>query len=99
MLPSLPIYYMGHKYGPVSILQRKAVTIMTFSDIWAHSKPLFKKLNILKFDDSLFLQNCLFVYDYFHGNLPKSFGDIFIKSEETHSYYTRNAKQGKLAVP
>ena len=32
-----------------------------------------------------------FAYDYFR--------DIFIKAEETHSYYTRNAKQGKLAVP
>ena len=43
----------------ISVLQRKAVKIMTFSDVYSHSEPLFKMLNILKFGDNFLLQNCL----------------------------------------
>ena len=80
----------------ISVLQRKAVRIMTFSDFQAHSNPLFNKLKILKVKDNIFLQNCLFVYDYFHGNLPNSFNNIFNKVDDTHSLFTRNANDGKL---
>ena len=52
---------------------------MTFSNFDAHSEPLFKELKILKIKDNIFLQNCLFVHDYFHGNLPKSFNNTFTK--------------------
>ena len=50
----------------ISLLQRVAVRTITFSDYCAHTDPIFKKLGILKFKDNIFLQNCLFVYDYFH---------------------------------
>ena len=81
------------------MLQRKAVRIMTFSNFDAHSEPLFKELKILKVKDNIFLQNCLFVYDYFHGNLPKSFNNIFTKAEEMHTSFTRNANDGKIVIP
>ena len=45
----------------ISVLQRKAVRIMTFSQFTAHSDPLFKDLKILKVNDNIFLQNCLCV--------------------------------------
>ena len=70
---------------------------MTFSDFKAHSEPLFKELAILKVKDNIFLQNCLFVYDYFHGNLPKSFQNTFNKAEDLHSHFTRNARDGSFA--
>ena len=50
----------------ISLLQRKAVRLMTFSNFDAQSEPLFKELKILKIKDNIFLQNCLFVHDYFH---------------------------------
>ena len=59
------------------ILQKYTVRIINFSDFKAHSEPLFKKLNILKFKGNIILQNCLFVYDYLKGNLPNSFIDPF----------------------
>ena len=83
----------------ISILQKNAVRFMTFSQFKAHSEPLFKKLKILKVKDNIFLQNCLFVYDYFHGNLPKSFDNIFMKLEDLHTNNTRNAHIGMIAVP
>ena len=51
----------------ISTLQNKALRIMTFSDFNAHSEPLFKNLNILKFSDSITLKNCLFAYDFLRG--------------------------------
>ena len=80
----------------ISVLQRKAVRILTFSDFQAHSNPLFKSLKILKVMDNIFLQNCLFVHDYFHGNLPHSFNNTFNKVSNSHQLYTRKASDGYL---
>ena len=63
------------------------------------TEPLFKELKILKIKDNIFLQNCLFVHDYFHGNLPKSFNNTFTKVENTHTSFTRNACDGNIAIP
>ena len=52
---------------------------MTFSDVRAHSDPLFKELKILKANDNIFLHNCIFVHDYFHGKLPTSLTIYLIK--------------------
>jgi hypothetical protein len=57
---------------------------------------LFKDLKILKVQDNIFLQNCLFVHDYFHGNLPVSFYNTFAKVENLHSICTRTSNDGKL---
>ena len=83
----------------ISLLQRKAVRLMTFSNFDAHSEPLFKELKILKAKDNIFLQNCLFVYDYFHGNLPKCFNNTFTKVEDSHSSFSKNAHDDNIAIP
>ena len=82
----------------ISVLQRKAIRIMTFSDFQDHSEPLFKKLNILKAEDNIFLLNCLFVHDYFNGNLPHSFDNVFRKVNESYPILTRSADRGCLAI-
>ena len=71
---------------------------MTFSDFKAHSLPLFGNLKILTFNDNITLLNCLFVYDYIKGNLPKSF-NIFVRIEDTHHNETRGAFTGQLILP
>ena len=105
---SLPTSYMVLKYGhknfnlftgKISILQKNAARIMSFSDFKAHSEPLFKQLKILKFTDNIVLQNCLLVYDFFNGNLPDSFEGIFSRVGDTHSNHTRNAGKGMLSIP
>ena len=83
----------------VFILQKKAVRIMTFSDFKAHSLPLFGDLEILTFHDHITLLNCLFVYDYLKGNLPKSFDNIFKRIEDLHQTETRSAFIGQLCIP
>ena len=83
----------------ISRLQKAAIRIMTFSEFRAHSEPLFKKLEILKFTDSIRVNNCLFVYDYFHKNLPGSFSDTFQRTNELYQYSTRQATIGSLYAP
>ena len=39
----------------ISRLQKNAARIMTFSEFKAHSEPLFKQLEILKFTDNITL--------------------------------------------
>ena len=73
--------------------------IMTFSEFRAHSEPLFKKLEVLKFCDSIAVNNCLFVYDYFNKTLPISFTNTFIRTDDLYEYNTRQASTGKIYIP
>ena len=83
----------------ISRLQKAAMRIMTFSEFRAHSEPLFKKLEILKFSDSISVSNCSFVYDYFNNHLPRSFTNTFFRVEDLYTYPTRQATSGQLYRP
>ena len=83
----------------ISRLQKNAMRILTFSEFKAHSEPLFKQLEIIKFSDNIILHNCLFVYDYLHGNLPQSFLDTFQRIADSHSQNTRQACTGMIYTP
>ena len=81
-------------------LQKSAMRIMTFSEFNAHSEPLFKNMSILKFQHNIDLSNCLFVYDFFHKNLPKAFANTFTRFDETETNCTtRQAITGQLCIP
>ena len=58
---------------PVTILQKEAVRLICFSEVNAHSSPLFLRLEILKVSDLIFLQNDLFMYDFHADVLPPVF--------------------------
>jgi hypothetical protein len=83
----------------ISRLQKAAMRIMTFSEFRAHSEPLFKQLEILKFRDNIAVNNCLFVYDYFSNELPVSFSNTFKITYDLYEYSTRQATTGKLYIP
>ena len=71
---------------PLTILQKKAIRIITFSKFDAHSTPLFYRLEILKFIDLIFTNNALFMYDFHTGTLPPVFNDfldLYIKCINT----------------
>ena len=84
----------------ISVLQKNAMRIITFSEFKAHSEPLFKKLQVLKFTDSIALNNCLFVYDFLNGNLPDSYTGTFSRIQDSdQNYPTRQARTGLLKAP
>jgi hypothetical protein len=62
---------------PLFILQKKKVRLMTFSNFYDHTDPLFIKLNILKMHDLIFYWNAAFMHDFYNGNLPEIFHTFF----------------------
>ena len=74
---------------PLTILQKKAVRLICFSEVKAHSSPLFLKLEILE----LSYLNASFMHD-FHGDvLPPIFRDFFKPVSGIHQYNTRLASK------
>ena len=80
------------------LLQKKAIRIITNSDYLAHTRPLFKKLNILTFDDMFDHQLACIMWNYDNGCLPSSLSEYFRPVNETHNYCTRMATSGKLST-
>ena len=82
----------------IYLLQKKAIRIISNSGFNDHTKPIFKKLNILNIRDVFKHQIALFMYEYEHGNLPIIFDSFFKKVKESHSYNTRSASLGQLTL-
>ena len=80
----------------ISRLQKSAMRIITFSEFKAHHEPLCKKLNILKFVDSIELSNCLFVYDFLNKNLPNCYVDTFTRFDEPNA--TSDTRQSAIGI-
>ena len=79
-------------------LQNRALRIITFSDFRVSSNPLYAVSKILKLEDQIILQNCLFVHDTLTGTAPICFENYFNRSKEVHSISTRSATLGCIFV-
>ena len=73
----------------MSILQRKALRIISFQPR-DYSSPLFKKQNLLKFE------NVLLVSKYFSNILPSIFDNWSTLCSDIHNYNTAASVTGKL---
>ena len=62
---------------PISIIQKKCIRIMTFSEPQSHSEPLLRSLNLLKFTDLITFQILNFIHKWAHNLLPPSFHHFF----------------------
>ena len=75
-------------------LQKKAIRIINKSAYNSHTDPLYIENHILKFKDIYTYFVVLFMFDYEHGNLPKSFEKLFkMNSERSSNYGTRQLDQ------
>ena len=72
---------------------------MNFAPFNAHTTPLFKKCNILKFADIVNVENCIFINNCFNRESFSSFNENFKLVSTTYSYNTRSARNGLLFVP
>ena len=80
-------------------LQNKALRIISFSDFRAEANPIYRSKHILKLDDQVKLQNCLFVYDFLNRTLPTCFDDYFSRISDVHSTNTITSTLGCLFTP
>ena len=80
-------------------LQNRAVRIISFSDYRAEANPIYNKTSILKLDDQVRVQNCLFVFDFLHQTSPVCFNDYFTRIADVHTNNTISADLGFLFTP
>ena len=84
----------------MSILQKKkALRIISFQPRDYHLSPLFKKHNLLKFEDKIQLENVLLVSKYFNNILPSIFSNWFTLYSDIHNYKTAASSTGELSKP
>ena len=80
-------------------LQNRAMRLLSFTDFHANADPLYKQYNVLKLNDLITLQNCLFVHDFFNNKLPTCFSTLFQPVYEIHDRITKNSELSCLYVP
>ena len=83
----------------ITDLQKRVLRIITFSNYNDHSNPLFKALEIIKFEDIIFLYNAIFMYDFHSGTLPPAFSNYFTAVNKRHNYNTRLASGSSYTLP
>ena len=80
----------GYKGNRVIKLQRRAIRVITRSKYNAHTDPLFKTLNLLKFEDILKINGLRIYYKLVNGTLPKYISDMFKQSDRSMPYSLRS---------
>jgi len=82
-------YLWGYVNDKISFLQKKAVRIITHSNKFTHTSPIFKSLNVLKYDDMLKLQELKFFFQLEHNLLPGYFEDFVSRFTRNEFHNTR----------
>ena len=57
----------------------------------AHTDPIFKSLQIMKLSEIYFFQVGKFMFSYKIGLPPNAFKEMFLMTNQVHSYNTRNS--------
>ena len=82
-----------------TILQKKAVRLMTFSPVDAPSSPIFKELKILKLNDIITTNNIIFVHKTLNGMTPSHFKNFVEPYIPNHNHATRNDPSSGYSIP
>ena len=97
-----PYYnYCNHVWGctyetnlrPLILLQKWCIRVISFAKYRAHTDPLFKKLNIIKFLDINKYVYSRFMFRWYHEDVPNVFGGLFKPVRDVHRYDTRQSNQ------
>ena len=78
--------------------QDKGIRIINFKSKNDPSNPLYKSMKILKLNDEILFNNCMFVLKIIRSDQPNTFSNFFKDSHNEHNYNTRRANIIKPAV-
>ena len=79
--------------------QNKAFRIISFKNRTEPSDPLYASHKILKLQNMITLNNCLFIYYQLCDKLPNAFSNYFKLLKDQHKHNTRSSSQFILNVP
>ena len=82
----------------LTILQKRAIRIVSTSRCGAYTDPIFKAFKFLKITSIYLLQLSKFMYSFSTGNLPPKFDSFFSVNNGIHSYNTRHASFFRLPL-
>ena len=77
----------------IVILQKRAMRLVGKESYRAHTSPIFRRYNALRFMDLIEFNSCLIMYKASNSMLPVNVQAHFIKNKEIHSYGTRNREK------
>lgn len=83
----------------ISILQKRAIRIMSVASTKTHSSPLFKSLDVLKLTGQIKCQNILLIHQILNNNIPQQVIDTFGLIIYDHKYPTRANKIQDFRIP
>ena len=81
----------------VTLIQKRAIRIISKAPFNAHTKPLFKNLGVLNFSKTLKLQLSMLMWQYDHRELPNCFNSYFKKLSSIHTHNTRASASNHLS--
>ena len=83
---------------PISVLQKKILSIITFGDKNAPSTPAVDCVKVFKFNDMIMgtMHIVCFVYECVHNLSPAYFYNYLIWIENVHNFGTRQSRIGDL---
>ena len=87
---------------PIIKLQKKAIRTISKSKYNSHCDPIFKKLEILKFEDLVDFFQLSFMHAFDHDKLPKSFQDTWqtkFNNFSLNNFELRNALDLNIITP
>ena len=86
------------KYDKNCNFAKRVIRIVNKSNYDAHTDPIFKNLNLLKFHDIHLVQLGQFMFAFKISIVPRKFENIFTRNNQIHSYNTRYANSFRLPL-
>ena len=91
--------YLNQHVQRIVKLQDKAIRIMTFANPSEHSSDLYKKLEIIKFQDNIKISNYLYVHNSINRKLPQALTNKFQYIYEDSPQLTRQSAKQCVKLP
>ena len=76
----------------ITILWKRCMRLITFSEFPDHTTPIFKNFKILKLQDIIKFNTLKLIYLYYKDQLPLKIKYIFTTNESVSPYNTRDGK-------
>ena len=99
MVYASSVWSLTSKGNRITILQKKCIRSMIFSQYNIHTPPLFVKDKLLTFRDIITSNKLKLAFDFKLNALPEDLCILFHLNSTLHSYSTRSATKERFVVP
>ena len=76
----------------LQVLQNKAIRVINNYKYNESASPIYRKLNIMTYDNMYKLESCKFMYMNSKNEIPSPLIELFTRNTDIHNYNTRHSK-------